>query len=206
MLTAICTPIASPTSPPSGRVQPRQWPNGCGSGAARLRTAIQCRTGTYIVHVGQHLFEHDLGIVVSCVCVQSVVQSVSIFAVSRQGMLQERGESSLTCPLGWHSPAPGCDKCLRMPAIPSSRLNHLPIRSLVTVVTRRTPCTSCELQYMPNFFFGALLVWFGIEISRDWLILSYRYGTSSLYPCTVATRWFSSREGGLNRLRTLERQ
>ena len=26
---------------------------------------------------------------------------------------------------------------------------------------------------MPNFFFGALLLWFGIEISRDWLVLSY---------------------------------
>lgn len=26
---------------------------------------------------------------------------------------------------------------------------------------------------MPNFFFGALLVWFGVEISRDWLVLSY---------------------------------
>ena len=31
------------------------------------------------------------------------------------------------------------------------------------------------VQYMPNFFFGALLVWFGIEISRDWLVLSYRW-------------------------------
>lgn len=26
---------------------------------------------------------------------------------------------------------------------------------------------------MPNFFFGALLLWFGIEISRDWLLLSF---------------------------------
>lgn len=32
----------------------------------------------------------------------------------------------------------------------------------------------CPPQYMPNFFFGALLLWFGLEISRDWLILSYR--------------------------------
>ncbi|KAG2448594.1 hypothetical protein HYH02_006485 [Chlamydomonas schloesseri] len=30
------------------------------------------------------------------------------------------------------------------------------------------------IQYLPSFYFGALLVWFGIEISRDWLILSYR--------------------------------
>ena len=29
------------------------------------------------------------------------------------------------------------------------------------------------VQFMPNFFFGALLLWFGIEISRDWLYLSY---------------------------------
>lgn len=29
-------------------------------------------------------------------------------------------------------------------------------------------------QYMPNFYFGALLVWFGIEISKDWLVLSYK--------------------------------
>jgi len=29
------------------------------------------------------------------------------------------------------------------------------------------------VQYLPNFFLGALLVWFGVEISRDWLILSY---------------------------------
>ncbi|KFM27903.1 Uncharacterized protein C24H6.11c [Auxenochlorella protothecoides] len=29
------------------------------------------------------------------------------------------------------------------------------------------------VQYMPNFFFGALLVWFGVEISRDWLFLSF---------------------------------
>lgn len=30
------------------------------------------------------------------------------------------------------------------------------------------------IQYMPNFFFGALLMLFGIEIILDWLILSYR--------------------------------
>lgn len=26
------------------------------------------------------------------------------------------------------------------------------------------------VQYCPNFFFGALLLWFGVEISRDWLV------------------------------------
>lgn len=30
------------------------------------------------------------------------------------------------------------------------------------------------VQYMPNFYYGALLVWFGIEISKDWLVLSYK--------------------------------
>ncbi len=30
------------------------------------------------------------------------------------------------------------------------------------------------VQYMPNFFFGALLLWFGVDIVRDWLLLSYR--------------------------------
>ena len=29
------------------------------------------------------------------------------------------------------------------------------------------------IQYMPNFFFGALLLWFGIEITRDWLVMSF---------------------------------
>lgn len=29
------------------------------------------------------------------------------------------------------------------------------------------------VQYFPNYFLGALLVWFGVEISRDWLVLSY---------------------------------
>lgn len=29
------------------------------------------------------------------------------------------------------------------------------------------------VQYCPNFFFGALLLWFGVEICRDWLVLSY---------------------------------
>ncbi|MEW5305292.1 MAG: hypothetical protein WDW36_007844 [Sanguina aurantia] len=30
------------------------------------------------------------------------------------------------------------------------------------------------VQFMPNFFFGALLMWFGCEIARDWLFHSYR--------------------------------
>jgi len=29
------------------------------------------------------------------------------------------------------------------------------------------------VQYLPNYFLGALLLWFGVEISRDWLILSF---------------------------------
>ena len=30
------------------------------------------------------------------------------------------------------------------------------------------------VQYMPNLFYGALLALFGIEITMDWLIHSYR--------------------------------
>ncbi|GAB4817875.1 hypothetical protein N2152v2_004921 [Parachlorella kessleri] len=37
------------------------------------------------------------------------------------------------------------------------------------------------VQYMPNFFYGALLLWFGIEISRDWLVLSFRKLTVTEY-------------------------
>lgn len=29
------------------------------------------------------------------------------------------------------------------------------------------------VQFLPNYFLGALLLWFGVEISRDWLYLSY---------------------------------
>jgi len=29
------------------------------------------------------------------------------------------------------------------------------------------------VQYLPNYFLGALLFWFGVEICRDWLILSF---------------------------------
>ncbi|GIL50885.1 hypothetical protein Vafri_6858 [Volvox africanus] len=43
------------------------------------------------------------------------------------------------------------------------------------------------VQYMPNFFFGALLVWFGVEISKDWLILSYRKLSRAEYVLLWAT-------------------
>ncbi|EFJ45005.1 hypothetical protein VOLCADRAFT_94701 [Volvox carteri f. nagariensis] len=52
------------------------------------------------------------------------------------------------------------------------------------------------VQYMPNFFFGALLVWFGIEISRDWLILSYRKLSRPEYVLLWAT-FLSIMNGGL---------
>jgi SulP family sulfate permease len=29
------------------------------------------------------------------------------------------------------------------------------------------------VQFLPNYFLGALLLWFGVEISRDWLVLSF---------------------------------
>ncbi|GLC59516.1 hypothetical protein PLESTB_001495700 [Pleodorina starrii] len=52
-----------------------------------------------------------------------------------------------------------------------NRVNGLAV-AVVELVVFALPFS--VVQYMPNFFFGALLVWFGIEISRDWLILSYR--------------------------------
>lgn len=30
------------------------------------------------------------------------------------------------------------------------------------------------VQYIPTFFFGSLLILFGVEITLDWLIYSYR--------------------------------
>ncbi len=38
---------------------------------------------------------------------------------------------------------------------------HFDYSAIITVV-----------QYLPNFFFGALLMVFGIEISGDWLVRS----------------------------------
>jgi SulP family sulfate permease len=29
------------------------------------------------------------------------------------------------------------------------------------------------VQYLPSFFFGSLLVWFGVEIVLDWMYRSY---------------------------------
>ncbi|KAG2496216.1 hypothetical protein HYH03_005814 [Edaphochlamys debaryana] len=52
-----------------------------------------------------------------------------------------------------------------------NRLNGLAV-AIVELAVFALPFS--VVQYMPNFFFGALLVWFGIEISRDWLILSCR--------------------------------
>lgn len=51
-------------------------------------------------------------------------------------------------------------------------------------------------QYMPNFFFGALLVWFGVEISRDWLILSYFKLTRIEYGLLWLTFGFVMQVGG----------
>ncbi|GFR39589.1 hypothetical protein Agub_g49, partial [Astrephomene gubernaculifera] len=52
-----------------------------------------------------------------------------------------------------------------------NRINGLTI-AMVELLVFALPFS--VVQYMPNFFFGALLVWFGIEIARDWLILSYK--------------------------------
>ncbi len=31
-----------------------------------------------------------------------------------------------------------------------------------------------QIQFVPKFFFGALLLWFGYEIVQDWLIMSHK--------------------------------
>jgi SulP family sulfate permease len=43
------------------------------------------------------------------------------------------------------------------------------------------------VQYLPNFFFGALLVVFGIEIAGDWLLRSYAKVTRAEYVLLLAT-------------------
>eukprot|EP00887_Chlorella_sp_A99_P005390 scaffold1.g5390.t1 len=56
------------------------------------------------------------------------------------------------------------------------------------------------VQYMPNFFFGSLLVWFGVEISRDWLILSFKRLTRMEYALlwlTFAAIMRAGLEGGI---------
>ena len=43
------------------------------------------------------------------------------------------------------------------------------------------------LQYLPNFYFGALLLWFGLEISHDWLVLSFYKLSRTEYVLLLAT-------------------
>jgi sulfate permease, SulP family len=43
------------------------------------------------------------------------------------------------------------------------------------------------MQYIPNFFYGALLCWFGIEISKDWLLASYFKMSLSEYGILLLT-------------------
>lgn len=54
------------------------------------------------------------------------------------------------------------------PAVP-----HL-LQYLFSTIAVHAQLLPSSPQYLPNFFFGALLLWFGIEISRDWLVLSFR--------------------------------
>lgn len=50
------------------------------------------------------------------------------------------------------------------------------------------------VQYMPNFFFGSLLMIFGVEIIADWLLFSYRKVTScsAVYSTDALMRHLSS--------------
>ena len=50
-----------------------------------------------------------------------------------------------------------------------------------------SPLAPPPLQYLPNFYFGALLLWFGIEISRDWLIHSFHKLSRTEYILLLAT-------------------
>jgi hypothetical protein len=45
-------------------------------------------------------------------------------------------------------------------------------------------CTAV-VQYLPNFFFGALLTVFGIEIAGDWLVRSYAKVRLYITGCTI---------------------
>ncbi len=61
------------------------------------------------------------------------------------------------------SPLFGLDRPTLMP---SSTRGSLTSFSLI-------PLPFLPVQYIPNFFQGSLLLWFGIEIAWDWLLLSY---------------------------------
>ncbi|KAG2444838.1 hypothetical protein HXX76_001579 [Chlamydomonas incerta] len=65
-----------------------------------------------------------------------------------------------------------------------NRINGLVV-ALVEITVFALPFST--IQYLPSFYFGALLVWFGIEISRDWLILSYRKLSRAEYLLLWAT-------------------
>ena len=43
------------------------------------------------------------------------------------------------------------------------------------------------VQYLPNFFFAALLMLLGVEITLDWLILSARKVSRPEYALLLAT-------------------
>jgi hypothetical protein len=43
------------------------------------------------------------------------------------------------------------------------------------------------VQYMPNFFYGSLLMVFGIEISLDWLLFSFQKVTHAEYSLLLLT-------------------
>ena len=42
------------------------------------------------------------------------------------------------------------------------------------------------IQLLPNFYYGALLLVFGLEITLDWLVFSYSRFTASEYALTLA--------------------
>lgn len=52
------------------------------------------------------------------------------------------------------------------------------------------------VQYIPNYFLGALMTWFGFEISRDWLVLSFFKLTTMEYGILWLT-FFSVMQWGL---------
>ena len=75
----------------------------------------------------------------------------------------------LTGPVCAHSLLPCCCAASR------SSVSH--VLRIVYIVR---PCAAamllCDLQvqYVPKFFFGALLLWFGVEIVKDWLFESMK--------------------------------
>ena len=59
--------------------------------------------------------------------------------------------------------------------------------------------SAIQVQYCPNFFFGALLVWFGVDIVSSWMISSFwklsRAEYILLWATFIAIMWLGLEAG-----------